>query len=73
MVRADETTVAKAQERFLGRKPVIGVGIAEKKGLRLSFLFARDSRKMKSEVRRWARQHHVGVEIQIAGATLRIS
>jgi hypothetical protein len=70
MPEVNEVTVAKAQEEFLGRMPVIGVGLAEKRGKRLAFVFANDSTKMKLEIRRWARRHHVGVDIHVAGATV---
>ena len=55
-----------AQQEFLGRGPVIGVGIAGEEGDKLLFLLRDNSPAAKDEILAWAEERRVEVTFQVA-------
>lgn len=56
-----------ARERFLGKTPVVGVGIQEGDAPRLVFFLERRSSAMERVLREWAEQESIPYAIKVIG------
>jgi hypothetical protein len=62
-----ETHRRDAQRRFLGRWPVISIGIGGEGGQELVFLLEQHSATMQAEILEWAECINVVVQIDVSG------
>lgn len=63
--------LSQAKREFLGRDPVVGVGVVEDHGLKkLAFLIERISFEIEDAIRRWTAQRNVGFEIAVTGSNV---
>lgn len=56
-----------AEREFLGRRSVVGVGITDRDAEGLVFLLERSSQKNQADIKTWAADHGVSVEIKVVG------
>jgi hypothetical protein len=62
-----ENLKKEAKTVFVGRGPVLGVGVTEDAGERLIFLLREASPSAEQEIKIWAEEHSVGVEFMVTG------
>lgn len=67
MTEVTDQILGQAKREFLGREPVVGVGLA---GSKLAFLLHHSSRESEAEIQRWAAQRDIGFEISVTGANV---
>lgn len=70
MAEVTDQILRQAKQEFLGRDPVVGVGIVEDHGLKIAFLLERVSFEIENAIRRWAAQRDVAFEIAVTGANV---
>jgi hypothetical protein len=68
-----ETLQEQAKHAFVGRGPVLGVGVTEDAGDRLIFLLRENSPSAEREIASWACEHSVGVEFLVTGQIRRLN
>jgi hypothetical protein len=62
-----ESLKKEAKTAFVGRGPVLGVGITEDAEERLIFLLREASPSAEQEITSWGLEHSVGVEFMVTG------
>jgi len=55
-----------AEELFLGRGPVVGVGVGDEEGQNLVFLLEKKSLQVENEISAWAKRLHLVVSFLVA-------
>jgi hypothetical protein len=70
MADVTDQILRQAKQEFLGREPVVGIGLVEDHGLKIAFLLERVSFEIENAIRRWAAQRDVGCEISVTGANV---
>ncbi len=73
MANPIESLKKEAKTAFVGRGPVLGVGITEDTDERLVFLLREASPSAEQEITSWAEEHSVGVEFMVTGRIRRLS
>ena len=66
MTARTKSARAEAQELFLGRGPVVGVGVKDEEGKELVFLLEEKSPGLEREISAWAARSHVGVSFLVS-------
>jgi len=70
MSTSTKSARSEAQELFLGRGPVIGVGVRDEEGKELVFLLERKSPRLEHEISEWAARSRVGVSFLVSNPTI---
>jgi len=66
MSASTKSPKVEAQELFLGRGPVVGVGVSDEKGEELVFLLEKQSPGLEREISSWAKRLNLVVSFLIA-------
>ncbi len=70
MAEVTDQILRQAKQEFLGRDPVVGIGLDEDHGLKIAFLIERDSFEIENAIRHWAEGRGVRFEITVTGANV---